>query len=104
MAMNRRQFLQSIGVAGAGVALAGCGGAGAPLTGTGPLAAYSNTDLLARADVNAPPGTGDQLGQQLKAMVGAGVKTPFWMPNLWPAHLIFLSLLYQSDEVRLYRH
>jgi multiple sugar transport system substrate-binding protein len=221
MAMNRRQFLQSIGVAGAGVALAGCGGAGAPLTGTGPalgetyqgppitisywngftggdgpamrklvadfnasqdpitveqntvrwaqyyqrviaavhagkgpdvgamhieqlatqaarqtinpltdvveqlgvradeypqqvwaggeyegerygipldvhsLAAYSNTELLARADVKAPPGTGDQLGQQLRAMVGAGVKTPFWMPNLWPAHLIFLSLLWQ---------
>ena len=31
-------------------------------------------------------------------------KTPFRMPNLWPAHLIFLSLLYQSNEVRLYRH
>jgi multiple sugar transport system substrate-binding protein len=23
------------------------------------------------------------------------VKTPFWMPNRWPAHLIFLSLLWQ---------
>jgi multiple sugar transport system substrate-binding protein len=28
-------------------------------------------------------------------LVSSGVKQPFWMPNRWPAHLIFLSLIWQ---------
>jgi multiple sugar transport system substrate-binding protein len=59
------------------------------------LASYTNKDLLSKAGTSHPPTSGGQQDQQLQALVAAGVKTPFWMPNLWPAHLIFLSLLWQ---------
>jgi multiple sugar transport system substrate-binding protein len=59
------------------------------------LASYRNLDLLEQVGVDAAPATADELRQQLTALVDAGVPTPFWMPNLWPAHLIFLSLLWQ---------
>jgi multiple sugar transport system substrate-binding protein len=59
------------------------------------LASYSNLDLLEQAGIDAPPTTADELQQQLTALIDADVPTPFWMPNLWPAHLMFLSLLWQ---------
>ncbi len=58
------------------------------------LASYSNKALLQRADVSAPA-TGEELRTALEALTEAGVETPFWMPNRWPAHLMFLSLLWQ---------
>ena len=40
------------------------------------------------------PGTAFE--SELAALQEAGVDTPFWMPNQWPAHLMFLSLLWQN--------
>jgi multiple sugar transport system substrate-binding protein len=59
------------------------------------LASYSNNQLLEQAGLDRQPRTGDELQQALQELVGAGVETPFWMPNRWPAHLMFLSLLWQ---------
>ncbi|HSK95998.1 MAG TPA: ABC transporter substrate-binding protein [Euzebyales bacterium] len=59
------------------------------------LASYCNLDLLEQAGIDTQPATAEELQQQLAALVDADVPTPFWMPNLWPAHLIFLSLLWQ---------
>jgi multiple sugar transport system substrate-binding protein len=59
------------------------------------LASYANKQLLGRADVDQQPGTGEELQQTMQALVDAGVETPFWMPNRWPAHLMFLSLIWQ---------
>lgn len=59
------------------------------------LAAYANTGLLEQAGISEPAATGEELEEQLTALLDAGVPTPFWMPNRWPAHLIFLSLLWQ---------
>jgi multiple sugar transport system substrate-binding protein len=59
------------------------------------LGSYANLDLLSQAGVE--PGAADrqQFEADLQALMAAGVETPFWMPNRWPAHLIFLSLLWQ---------
>jgi multiple sugar transport system substrate-binding protein len=59
------------------------------------LASYANRSLLQRVDVSKQPTSGDELRQVLDEMTSAGVETPFWMPNRWPAHLMFLSLLWQ---------
>jgi multiple sugar transport system substrate-binding protein len=59
------------------------------------LASYSNRDQLRRAGLDRQPATGEELRQAMQAMVDAGVEAPFWMPNRWPAHLMFLSLLWQ---------
>jgi multiple sugar transport system substrate-binding protein len=60
------------------------------------LASYSNQELLSKAGAADQLSSGQQLEQALQGLVSQGVKTPFWMPNLWPAHLIFLSLLWQN--------
>ncbi|MFD1507369.1 ABC transporter substrate-binding protein [Georgenia yuyongxinii] len=59
------------------------------------LGSYANTALLKQAGLSGEPGAGADLERALTTLVGAGVETPFWMPNRWPAHLIFLSLLWQ---------
>ena len=59
------------------------------------LASYSNRATLRGVDVSGQPTTGDELAQVLGQMTNGGVETPFWMPNRWPAHLMFLSLLWQ---------
>jgi multiple sugar transport system substrate-binding protein len=59
------------------------------------LGAYANTDLLSKAGLDSLPLTGADLETGLQGLLDAGVPTPFWMPNRWPAHLIFLSLLWQ---------
>jgi multiple sugar transport system substrate-binding protein len=59
------------------------------------LGSYANTELMARAGLTTQPTTGEEMQAALAAMVDAGVEEPFWMPNVWPAHLIFLSLLWQ---------
>ncbi len=59
------------------------------------LASYSNKQLLQRADLDQQPRTGEELQQAMQALVAEGVETPFWMPNRWPAHLMFLSLIWQ---------
>jgi len=60
------------------------------------LGSYANNALLERAGITAQATTGDELEEQLAAMVEAGLEAPpFWMPNRWPSHLMFLSLLWQ---------
>jgi multiple sugar transport system substrate-binding protein len=58
------------------------------------LASFANTDLLGRA---APQQPADAAGMAatMTALQQAGLQNPFWVPNAWPAHLIFLSLLWQ---------
>jgi multiple sugar transport system substrate-binding protein len=56
------------------------------------LASYSNRSMLQEVDASGQPKTGDELRQVLEQLKG---ETPFWMPNRWPAHLMFLSLLWQ---------
>ena len=57
---------------------------------------HTNRSLLQRVDVSKQPTNGDEVRQVLDEMTSAGVETPFWMPNRWPAHLMFLSLLWQN--------
>jgi multiple sugar transport system substrate-binding protein len=59
------------------------------------LGSYANTALLAEGGVQEQPATGHEMQTALVTLVKAGVEEPFWMPNVWPAHLIFLSLLWQ---------
>ncbi|MFN8077768.1 MAG: extracellular solute-binding protein [Kineosporiaceae bacterium] len=54
------------------------------------LGSYRN-DALA----DAAPRTRAEFESTLQDLRAKGVPTPFWMPNVWPAHLIFLSLLWQ---------
>jgi multiple sugar transport system substrate-binding protein len=60
------------------------------------IGSYANTDQLAKADENAQASTGPAFESQLASLQKAGIATPFWMPNQWPAHLMFLSLLWQN--------
>jgi len=60
------------------------------------LGSYANMALLQRAGIDAQATTGEELETQNAALLEAGVESPpFWMPNRWPAHLMFLSLLWQ---------
>ena len=60
------------------------------------LAMYWNTDHFAKAKISAPPTDQASLTEALDKLKGAGLPSPFWMPNRWPAHLMFLSLLWQN--------
>ncbi|GAB2582012.1 extracellular solute-binding protein [Streptomyces capparidis] len=57
------------------------------------LASYWNTDLAGRAGVE-DPSTG--FDAALAALADGPAKQPFWIPNQWPAHMVFLSLLWQN--------
>ena len=59
------------------------------------LASYSNRALLPADGPAGRPATGDELRSVLDAAMQEGAEKPFWMPNRWPAHLMFLSLLWQ---------
>jgi multiple sugar transport system substrate-binding protein len=60
------------------------------------LGTYWNTDLLSRAGVAQPPTDAAGLSQAVAKLKSAGVANPLWMPSLWPAHLIFYSLIWQA--------
>jgi multiple sugar transport system substrate-binding protein len=60
------------------------------------LAMYYNKDHFKKAGIAEPPTDAATLEEAVKKLQKAGFETPFWMPNLWPAHLIFLSLLWQN--------
>jgi len=60
------------------------------------LAAYYNSDLLTAAGIKEPPTDKASFEAAMKAYQGKGQQTPFWMPTRWPAHLMFLSLLWQN--------
>jgi multiple sugar transport system substrate-binding protein len=59
------------------------------------LAMYYNQDHFDEAGITEPPTDAATLQEAMDKLQQAGHKYPFWMPNLWPAHLMFLSLLWQ---------
>jgi len=60
------------------------------------IASYANTDQLAAAGLKGQASTAAAFDSQLAALQKSGVDRPFWMPNRWPAYLMFLSLLWQG--------
>ena len=60
------------------------------------LAMYYDKDQFAKAKIDAAPTDKASFEAALKKLQDAGIKTPFWMPNRWPAHLMFLSILWQN--------
>ncbi|MBA2445616.1 MAG: ABC transporter substrate-binding protein [Nocardioidaceae bacterium] len=59
------------------------------------LAMYFNQDHFEKAGISAPPTDAVSLDEACAKLKESGIATPFWMPNLWPAHLMFFSLLWQ---------
>ena len=59
------------------------------------LGNYANLDLLSQGGVEPGPMDREQYESSLAGLADAGVETPFWIPNRWPAHLMFLSLIWQ---------
>jgi multiple sugar transport system substrate-binding protein len=60
------------------------------------LAMYYNTDHFEKAKVTSAPKDDASLRDTLDKLKASGISTPFWMPSRWPAHLMFLSLLWQN--------
>jgi len=60
------------------------------------LAMYYNTEHFAAAGITEPPTDEASFMEALDKLQAAGYEQPFWMPQLWPAHLIYLSLLWQN--------
>lgn len=59
------------------------------------LAMYWNSDQANAAGVSEPPQDEEAFMAALEAFKGQNPQ-PFWMPSRWPAHLMFLSLLWQN--------
>ena len=59
------------------------------------LAMYWNQEHFDKAGISSPPTDAASFDEACQKLQQAGYKTPFWMPNQWPAHLMFLSLLWQ---------
>jgi len=60
------------------------------------LAMYYNTEHFAKAGITTPPADAASFTEALDKLKAAGYAQPFWMPSLWPSHLMFLSLLWQN--------
>ena len=61
------------------------------------LAQYWNSDQLSKGGMQKPPASKEEFDQAVsKIKSDGGVAQPFWMPSLWPAHLIFYSLIWQN--------
>jgi multiple sugar transport system substrate-binding protein len=60
------------------------------------LASYYNKDLLKAAGVADAPTDKASFQDTLDKLKAKGQDNPFWMPSRWPAHLMFLSLLWQN--------
>jgi multiple sugar transport system substrate-binding protein len=59
------------------------------------IAMYYNKQHFADAGITEAPTDAASLEEACQALQAAGHEQPFWMPNQWPAHLMFLSLLWQ---------
>lgn len=59
------------------------------------LGDYYNTAHLEKIGLKQAPGDRAGYEEALAELKKAGVANPFWMPNKWPAHLMFMSLLWQ---------
>jgi multiple sugar transport system substrate-binding protein len=62
------------------------------------LAMYYNTEHFEKAGITEPPTDEASFMEALDKLKAAGYDQPFWMPTLWPSHLIFLSLMWQQGE------
>ncbi|MCW2742787.1 MAG: transporter substrate-binding protein [Blastococcus sp.] len=62
------------------------------------LAMYYNKDHFEKAGISEPPTDEASFKDALDKLQAAGYKTPFWMPSLWPSHLMFLTLSWQNGE------
>lgn len=60
------------------------------------LALYWNKDHFKKAGITSPPTDAASYVQACKKLQAAGFSTPAWMPNQWPAQLMFMSILYQN--------
>ncbi len=60
------------------------------------LAMYYNTEHFEKAGITEPPTDEESFMAALDALQEAGYEQPFWMPNQWPSHLIYLSLAWQN--------
>jgi len=60
------------------------------------LAQFYNTDQFKQAGIAEPPTDDASLQAALGKLKKAGLDHPLWMPSRWPAHLMFLSLLWQN--------
>jgi len=67
---------------------------GIPLD-THPLGFYYNTAHLKKAGIQSPPQTREEHDEALDRLKKAGIEHPFWQSSTWPAHLMFMSLLWQ---------
>src|SRR3954454_2662150 len=59
------------------------------------IAMYYNKDHFEKAGISDAPTDAASLDDACKKLQAAGIQHPFWIPNQWPAHLMFLSLLSQ---------
>jgi multiple sugar transport system substrate-binding protein len=60
-----------------------------------PLGFYYNTEHLEKAGVADVPMTREAHDEALEKLKAAGFEQPFWQSSTWPAHLMFMSLLWQ---------
>jgi multiple sugar transport system substrate-binding protein len=60
------------------------------------LAMYWNTEHFEKAGITEPPTDEASFMEALDKLKAAGYEQPFWMPALWPSHLMFLSLTWQG--------
>jgi multiple sugar transport system substrate-binding protein len=60
------------------------------------LGMFYNTDQFTKAKISEAPKDKAGFEDALDKLKGAGFANPFWMPSRWPAHLMFLSLLWQN--------
>jgi multiple sugar transport system substrate-binding protein len=60
------------------------------------LAMYYNTEHFTAAGITEPPTDEASFMEALEKLKAAGYAQPFWMPQRWPAHLMYLSLLWQN--------
>ncbi|MDG9719538.1 ABC transporter substrate-binding protein [Streptomyces sp. DH24] len=59
------------------------------------LADYWNAGHLKKAGLDEAPTDRDGFEGALGELKDAGIAHPFWMPNKWPAHLMFMTLVWQ---------
>ncbi|GAA2911533.1 extracellular solute-binding protein [Streptosporangium fragile] len=59
------------------------------------LGDYWNRAHLEKAGLSEAPTDKAGYEDALAELKDAGIETPFWMPSKWPAHLMFMSLLWQ---------
>lgn len=59
------------------------------------LADYWNARHLEKAGLQEAPRDREGFESALRELEGARVTHPFWMPNKWPAHLMFMTLVWQ---------